>query len=71
MRPDYCPGIPLHCPSSKLSLPLHAGYWVIDTPGTPIPLRPPYQLALTSAQGQRLVVPLANLRAQDLGVNFG
>ncbi|KAL4441853.1 hypothetical protein ABPG77_003769 [Micractinium sp. CCAP 211/92] len=46
------------------------GYWVIDTPGQPIPLRLPLQLDLLSVKNERLTVKVPTLRAQDLGVNF-
>lgn len=44
---------------------------MIDTPGKPIPLRPPYELALESAQGERLAARLPSLRPQALAINFG
>lgn len=46
------------------------GYWVIESPGEPIPLRPPYNLVLEGVNNQRLAVRIAALVAQDLGVNF-
>ncbi len=57
---------PPHIASNLLS----AGYWVIDTPGQPIPLRLPLQLDLLSVKNERLTVKVPTLRAQDLGVNF-
>lgn len=51
-------------------MPPPAGYWVIDTPGKAIPLRPPYELALESAQGERVVARVPTLRPQALDVNF-
>ncbi|KAL4433948.1 hypothetical protein ABPG75_000389 [Micractinium tetrahymenae] len=46
------------------------GYWVIDTPGKPIPLRPPFQIDLLSVKNERVTAKVPTLRAQDLGVNF-
>lgn len=46
------------------------GTWQLDTEKD-IPLRPPYELVLVGAGGQRLVKRLQSLRSQDLGVNFG
>jgi len=46
------------------------GFWAIQEPGQKIPLRPPYVLELLGVDNQRLVVRIASLTAQDLGVNF-
>ena len=46
-------------------------YWVIDTPGKNIDLRPPYTLMLVSAQNQRLATRLESLKPQTLDVQFG
>ena len=46
------------------------GFWAIDTPGKPIPLRPPYALELAGVNGQVIGKRLASLSPQDLGVNF-
>jgi hypothetical protein len=46
------------------------GFWVIDTPGSTIPLTRPYELQLTGVTGQVLTMRVAALMAQDLGVNF-
>lgn len=64
-QPNPSPGAP-HLPLLHYT----AGYWVIDTPGQPIPLRLPLQLDLLSVKNERLTVKVPNLRAQDLGVNF-
>ena len=50
--------------------PLLAGYWVIDTPGQAVPLQRPFQLVLVGLSGERLTKTLANLQAQDLGLQF-
>jgi len=46
------------------------GYWVIDSPGRDIPLKPPYALQLTGVNRQVLTVRVAALVPQDLGINF-
>ncbi|GAB4818172.1 hypothetical protein N2152v2_005218 [Parachlorella kessleri] len=46
------------------------GYWVVDTPGQAVPLQRPFQLVLVGSSGERLTKTLANLQAQDLGLQF-
>lgn len=57
--------------SSSLTASLVHRYWVIDTPGKNIDLRPPYTLVLLSAQNQRLATRLESLKPQTLDVQFG
>lgn len=51
-------------------LPSQAGTWELNSPGRDLPLRPPLELALTGASGQRLTKALRTLASQDLGINF-
>lgn len=48
----------------------YVGFYSIDSPETPIQIRPPYTIQLLSVNDQTLQVTIPTLRAQDLEVNF-
>lgn len=47
------------------------GQWVLESTGDPLPLRPPYALALAAVSGEVLRARIAALAPQDLSIQFG